>query len=164
MLKHALGDQWLTVDGYHVSLNSSRELWVDVSQFRLLMKEATHLHGSSDEIDDDLVETFCNAAELYQGEFLSGFYLKDSPEFDDWQFLQQESLREQCAFALEMLVEKYRSLAQYKSAIHYAQKWSSLDPLTEHVHRQLMRLYSIDGQYPAARRQYEKCRSVLEYI
>ena len=91
MLKHALGDQWLTVDGYHVSLNSSRELWVDVSQFRLLMKEATHLHGSSDEIDD-------------------------------WQFLQQESLREQCAFALEMLVEKYRSLAQYKSAIHYAQK------------------------------------------
>ncbi len=122
MMKHALGDQWLTVDGYHVSLNSSRELWVDVSQFRLLMKEATHLHGSSDEIDDDLVETFCNAAELYQGEFLSGFYLKDSPEFDDWQFLQQESLREQCAFALEVLVEKYRSLAQYKSAIHYAQK------------------------------------------
>ncbi len=161
MLKHALGDQWLTVDGNHVSLNSNHELWVDVSQFRLLMKEATHLHGSSDEIDDDLAETFHNAAELYQGEFLSGFYLKDSPEFDDWQFLQQESLREQYAFALEMLVEKYGSLTQYKSAIHCAQKWLSLDPLTEHIHRQLMRLYSIDGQYPAALRQYEKCRSVL---
>src|SRR5262249_26001097 len=37
----------------------------------------------------------------------------------------------------------------------------SLDPLQEHVHRALMRLYAAQGRYDAALSQYERCRQEL---
>ena len=40
-------------------------------------------------------------------------------------------------------------------------KLLSLDPLQEHVHRALMRLYAAQGRHDAALAQYERCRHEL---
>ena len=45
------------------------------------------------------------ATALYRDDFLSGFSLKDSVNFDDWQFFQADALRQKLAGALERLVE-----------------------------------------------------------
>ena len=39
--------------------------------------------------------------ELYRGDFLEGFSLRDSAAFDEWQFFQAEALRQELAAALQ---------------------------------------------------------------
>jgi predicted ATPase len=102
------------------------------------------------------------AVELYQDDFMAGFTLRDSPDFDEWQFFQREGLRDALAGALERLVHCFSSQGQYERAIGYARRWLALDPLHEPVQRHLMQLYDQAGQRSAALRQYEECVRLLE--
>ena len=47
------------------------------------------------------------------------------------------------------------------SAIRYAQRWLALDPLHEPAHRELIRLYALDGDRAAALAQYRDCVRTL---
>ena len=39
------------------------------------------------------IDVLSEAVELYRADFLEGFTLPDSPEFDEWQFFETEDLR-----------------------------------------------------------------------
>jgi hypothetical protein len=102
------------------------------------------------------------AVSLYRADFLAGFSLRDSPGFDEWQFLTGEELRRRYAFALEKLARRASWSADHEKAIAYARKWVALDPLVEDAQRELMRCYALAGQRNAALRQYQDCARVLE--
>jgi DNA-binding SARP family transcriptional activator len=89
------------------------------------------------------------AVSLYRDDFLAGFTLRDSPEFDEWQRFQTEEIRRELTEALERLVRGQSAREDFKRAIPYAKRWLALDPLHEPAHRQLMELYARAGQYPA---------------
>ena len=63
--------------------------------------------------------------------------------------------------ALERLVEDYCATAQAESAIPYAQRLISMDPLNEAAHRQLMQLYALTDQPTAAIQQYQTLEKLL---
>jgi ABC-type transport system substrate-binding protein len=93
---------------------------------------------------------------------MAGFSLRDSLAFDEWQFFQTESLRQELGSALERLVCGHTAQGQYETAIPFARRWLALDPLHEPVHRTLMQLYVWSDQRAAALRQYDECERVLE--
>jgi predicted ATPase len=95
------------------------------------------------------------------GEFLSGFSLKDSFEFDDWQLFQAEALRKELASALDALIHTHSAQRQFEPAIAYARHRLALDPLGDSSHRQLMRLYTWSGRRSAALAQYKECIALL---
>ena len=77
-------------------------MWTDVREFRSLIQrclEASACPGSPDE-----TKLLAEAVVLHRREFLAGFYLKDSPSFEEWQFIEQESLERDYAGALERLI------------------------------------------------------------
>jgi DNA-binding SARP family transcriptional activator len=156
-MRHALGDQWFEVARETVAIRRDG-LWVDLWRFRDLLATRGEENG---EEEDTKLALLREAVDLYRGEFLSGFYLKDSPAFDDWQFVQQESLRERCTTALDRLVDSYSARGRYREAIELGHKALSLDPLAEGAHRRLMRLYGLTGETAAAIRQYKRCRAGL---
>ncbi|HOU15973.1 MAG TPA: tetratricopeptide repeat protein, partial [Anaerolineae bacterium] len=94
------------------------------------------------------------AVALYQGDFMAGFTLEDSAAFDEWQFFQAESLRRAYTGALEKLTLWYSSRAP-ETALEYARRWQSCDPLHEGAHRHLMTLYAKVGQRAAALHLYD---------
>lgn len=147
-LKTALGESVLEVERETIALNLER-VRVDVIEFRELSRR-------KDEA------SLARAAQLYRGDFLAGFTLRDSPAFDEWQFFETESLRKQLAAVLEPLVGFRQAQRAYKHAIEYARRWLALDPLHEPAHRDLMLLYARDGQRAAALRQYHECVRQLE--
>ena len=57
------------------------------------------------------IEGLQRAVELYRGDFLEGFSLRDSASFDDWQMFEAEGLRLDLADALERLVQGHAALA-----------------------------------------------------
>src|SRR5574341_1335757 len=160
-LNHDLDSSWLDADRETIELTHEADLWLDVHQFQAHIKSCqTHGHPESQPCAQ-CRPTLQGAVELYRGEFLAGFSLRDSPEFDEWQFFKAEELRQQFASALVRLIHLCSARSELESAISYARRWLALDPLEESAHRWLMRLYHDSGQHIAALHQYETCVKVL---
>jgi DNA-binding SARP family transcriptional activator/class 3 adenylate cyclase len=161
-LRKALAGDWLDVDRENVGLNPHVELWLDVDQFHGYL-DACQMHGHpTPEVCPACLAPLAAAVELYRGDFMSGFTLKDSFNFDDWQFFQAESLRREFAGALERLVRCHVAQGAFEPAIRHARRWLALDRLDESAHCQLMLLYAWSGQRPAALRQYQECVRILQ--
>ncbi len=161
-LNKALNGPWLEIGREHVVLNFNAGIWVDVHEFRKHLAECrSHTHPLNQACTTCL-QSLSEAIELYQGDFLAGFSLRDSPTFDDWQFFQADALRRDLASALERLAQRYSETGEYEPAISYARRWLSLDRLNESAHRLLMQMYAWNGQRSAALHQYRECVQVLD--
>ncbi len=137
-------------------------IWLDVASFRnLLALCQTHGHPES-AVCDLCLKNMTDATDLYHGDLLAGFTIPDCPEFEEWQFFETEALRRDYASVLSRLVRFHSANQDFEQAVSYAQRWLSLDPLREDVHRQLMQLYDWSGQRNAALRQYEVCTKLLQ--
>lgn len=162
VLYSALARSWLDIERETIRLEQSSQLSVDVDQFHYLL-QAWREHGhTAEEICPTCITNLKEATELYRGDFMAGFTLRDSPAFDEWQTFQAERLRREMMTALERLTRGYTVYNEFDLAIHTAQKWLALDPLDETGHQLLMRVYSWDGQRAAALRQYQECVRLLE--
>jgi predicted ATPase/DNA-binding SARP family transcriptional activator len=162
VLRTTLGGEWFVTDRETIGLNPGASPWLDVERFHhLLHTWQGHGHPET-ELCPRCLSPLTEAVELYRGDFLTGFTLRDSRDFDDWQFFQTQGLRDELAGALERLAHAHSAQAEFDQAIDYARRWVALDPLHEPAHRQLMRLYAQAGQRAAALRQYGECERLLK--
>jgi DNA-binding SARP family transcriptional activator len=162
VLKKILGTEWLIADRETIGLNPDASLWLDVDRFLSLMPAwRGHGHPESD-VCPRCLPPLTEAVELYRGDFLAGFTLRDSPDFDDWQFFQTQGLRDELAGVLERLAHGHCVPGELDQAIGYARRWVALDALHEPAHRLLMRLYTQAGQRAAALRQYGESARLLK--
>jgi len=154
--------EWLEVDRESLALLQGEGFTLDVVEFQNLLASCT-THGHSEtEVCSACLTPLIEAVNLYRGDFLTGFSLGNCPLFDDWQFFLAEDLRREMTGALEKLVHYLSARKQFESAIAYARRWLSFDPLHEPAHRELMQLYAATSQRNAALRQYQECVRVLE--
>jgi predicted ATPase/DNA-binding SARP family transcriptional activator len=161
-LKSALQGAWLVVDRDTIGLDGSHRLAIDVVRFRDLLAQCwTHSH-LIDETCPECWPLLEEAVALYGGDFLAGFTLRDSPQFDEWQLFEAESLRRELASTLERLAGAFADQGDADRALACVQRWVAMDPLHEPAHRSLMRLYAESGRRSEALRQYETCRRLLE--
>jgi DNA-binding SARP family transcriptional activator len=162
VLRKGIGEHFLEASYETIGLVHREDIWVDAIIFRGLIQDTkTHAH-SSDARCAECLAGLVQAVELHRGDFLSGFSLRDSVAFDDWQFFQADEFRQELAWVLERLTEIYSAQGEFDPAIASARRWLSLDPLREEAHRQLMRLFAWSGQRNAALRQYRECVRILE--
>ena len=102
-LRAALGEPYMAIDRETVGLIPGTGLWVDVTEFRARLAACrTHGHPAAD-VCHACLAPLAEAAALYRDDLLAGFTLRDSAEFDDWQFMQAETLRGELGEALEKL-------------------------------------------------------------
>lgn len=120
--------------------------WLDVTEMECLLD------------DRDLVK----AMELYQGDFLEGFFLGGSLVFEEWQVTERDRLRSGAMSALQQLIQQATSAGLIGTASTYCQRLLALDPLHEPALRQLMRLLAQDGQRNAALRKFAHYRRLLD--
>lgn len=140
---------------HNVQFNPETDYWLDVEAFETGVRrglssggvDALHLVGIS---------------ELYRGDFLAGFYVSDSPDFEHWLVYEQERLREMAIQTLRRLVEYCLASGAYAQGIRYARRLLEIDSLFEEAHRNLMRLYALSGRRGQALAQYESCQDLLQ--
>src|SRR4051794_35368774 len=123
-LRKAVGDELIETSGDSIGLAPQPVVDFDVARFRALSRE-----GASRE---ELAE----AVGLFRGDFLEGFGLRDSPEFDAWQVTEGEALSRELAGALRRLVEMLEAEHDFDAANPLARRWLELDPLHEPAHRE----------------------------
>jgi predicted ATPase/DNA-binding SARP family transcriptional activator/pimeloyl-ACP methyl ester carboxylesterase len=157
-LKQSLGADRILADRDTVALNGEAGLWVDVLHFQQYVEACRN----TDYLDDECQKKLARAVELYRGDFLSGFTLPGSLEFDEWQLLQTEALRRDLGWALEKLVHIHETRNELGQAIEYARRRVRLDRLHEPAQRQLIALYARNEQRAEAHRQYQECVRLLD--
>jgi predicted ATPase/DNA-binding SARP family transcriptional activator len=153
-----IGEGWIIADRDTIGLNRDVDIWLDVTHFESLVNKS-QVHAERD--TTFRISLLTDAAKLYRDHFLTGFSLKDAPSFNEWAFAKSEELRRGLASTLIMLSEDHCSLEQAETAISYAERLVSLDPLNEASHRQLMQVFIQAGQHNAALKQYQACEKIL---
>ena len=153
-LQSQLAD-YLVVSRQTIMLNPECPCWLDAVELETAFKATdgglTRAH----------VRTLENALELYRGEFLAGFAIREAYNFEGWMVLQAERLRGKVIEGLQRLIHEARDHGAFAAGIDHARRLLILDPLSEETHRDLMILLARSGQRTAALAQYEACVRML---
>lgn len=104
LLRTQLGDGLFGGDRLRLGFRPEAPFWIDARRFRELVDQARHEEERLGALDASAIRMLEEAAELYEGDFLAGFSLPDSPEFDGWQFQEADSLCQALGWTLERLV------------------------------------------------------------
>jgi DNA-binding SARP family transcriptional activator len=148
-------DEVLTVDHTTVGLRLRDGDRVDVMEFLAAYRQG--LPGG----EETAVRPLLHAAELYRGELMAGFFVRDSAAFEEWLVTEQERLREAALHTLRTLVQHYAARGEYDTAMVHARRLIEIDPLSEEAHRELMRLFVLAGRRRRALTQFEELGELL---
>ncbi|MGD2049793.1 MAG: BTAD domain-containing putative transcriptional regulator, partial [Chloroflexota bacterium] len=166
-LRQAIVDQensvpHLLVSVHDVQFNSSSEHWLDVDEFNRLLDACQSHHPKQDTLCESCQNRLETTIALYQGNFLAGFSLSDSPDFETWQLLQQESCHRRILDALGWLGNYYEQIGEYGQEATLAKREIELAPWREAAHRRAMRALALSGRRQAALRQFDTCCEILK--
>lgn len=161
-LNKTLNGQWLVVEQDIIGLDKKTDAWLDVTHFRYLAQSWRDHNHSQTDLCANCLSNLAQAASLYRADFMAGFGVRNSPNFDNWQLFETEQLKRELASVLERLLKGHSERREIDQAISYAQRWLALDPLHEPAHRHLMRLFAANGDRSAALRQYQNCVQLLK--
>ena len=161
-LRSALQDDLVDFGREVIALQPDSDLWCDVTIFRGRLADC-RIHGhNEDQVCPNCMIPLQEAAELYAADFMAGLSLRDSAEFDNWQFFEADRLRREFTSALERLIMLMQGQGDFLLAIENARRWLALDTLNEAAHRALITLYAQNNQRTAALRQYRECVHILD--
>jgi DNA-binding SARP family transcriptional activator len=160
-LRRSIGDEvarppFLLIDRETIQFNGNSEHWLDVAAFHSAL-------GAYDKFpaEEKTIRQLEEAVTLYHGDFLQGFSLADSPDFEVWCLFQREQLHRLMSETLGRLTSFYEHRGEYEQALQHARRQLELDPWREEVHATLMRLLALNGRRSEALAQYETCRRIL---
>jgi predicted ATPase/DNA-binding SARP family transcriptional activator len=158
-LRRELGD-YLVVTRQTLAFDHSRAHWLDVAEFeqgwaRLdLAQLALPDAGRAQQLQTVL--------DLYQGDFLEGFYLKGGQGFEEWATLERERLRHLAREGFRLLASYQLEIGDYSAGVVTAARWRRLDPYSEEACRTHMWLLTRAGQPHLAAQAYQELRRTLQ--
>jgi DNA-binding SARP family transcriptional activator len=143
-LRSAIGSNGLRATRESVTLEVS-EVSVDAVEFLQAAEAGDH----------------ARVVDLYTGEFLAGFSLRDAPDFEDWQRLESDRFRVMADGALAAITRGLGDRGD-PAAVGYALRRLELDPLNEEAYRSLMLMYARLGQRGDAVTTYRRLVRTLD--
>jgi predicted ATPase len=166
VLRQAIGDKdasppYLIIDRKNIQFNPQSNYRLDVAEFINLIADVQEHPHRRIEACRPCLERLQQAADLYQGDFLTGFSI-DSIAFEEWIRMQRERYHQQAMKTLYQLATYHEWRGDYENAQRYARRQIELESWSEEAHQQLMRTLALGGRRGAALAQYETCCRILE--
>jgi predicted ATPase/DNA-binding SARP family transcriptional activator len=154
-------EQCLLVSSHEIQFNPKCVFETDVAVFSALVSGCKAHHHSVYEICGDCLKRYQEAASMYSGDFLDGFYLPKSLAFEEWATILREQLRLEAMEVFEHLVMAFKQQGELDQALVYARRMVELDELGEAGNSHVMRLLALLGRRGAALAQYASFRQAL---
>jgi predicted ATPase/DNA-binding SARP family transcriptional activator len=111
-------------------------------------------------VSPGLVELYADL-DLYRGDFLEGFYVRNAPDFETWLLGVRARYRELALQAFNAVAFHWMKSGDMAQAILYSRRMLEIEPWQEDAHRRLMQLLAQTGQRTAALEQYRLCQQLL---
>jgi len=136
----------ISIDKEHLQLNPAINLNIDTEEFERIHRELR----ARQNLDETLAERLREAARLYRGRFLEGYW-------HDWCLFERERFQNMYLVMMDKLSEWSLARRNFEEGLDYGERILQLDPAAERAHQQMMRLYHLSGNRTAALRQFERC-------
>jgi WD40 repeat protein/DNA-binding SARP family transcriptional activator len=165
---HQVTPPYLKITRQTIQFNQDADSWVDVNLFinNFDRYSELQLKQTDTELDELTLESTLHELEgainLYQGEFLSGFYINDAHQFEEWVLITRESLQRQALQSMHWLAEHFYSTGSYEQALHFAQRQTAVEPYQEVAQQQVMWTLALMGRRSEAIAHYERFRELLQ--
>ena len=143
-------EPYLQISHQTVGLNPEMPIWLDTAVFQTKLSA-----GAEDGTD------WQTAVQLYRGEFLQEFYIRQAPDFDNWLQEQRSWFHNQAVTAHDAWASQLQAQGSFNESIRMARQLLTLEPTREASHRLLMQQLALSGQRTAALHQFEQCRQLL---
>jgi DNA-binding SARP family transcriptional activator len=153
VLRQCVGEH-IHVTRHWLAFNFDAPYWLDVHEFGSVVATARDLSPAT-------VEAIEEALDLYRGDFLVEFHVRDALPFEEWVLGQRARLQEVALDGLHRLAAYYYRQGAFDPALAYNRRLLALEPWREEAHRQQMMLLAQMGKRGEALAQYESCRLVL---
>ncbi|MEM7800183.1 MAG: tetratricopeptide repeat protein [Chloroflexota bacterium] len=140
-----------------VGINPNVEIEIDAARFGQRVEQ----YFKGDEPLGTVLNDLTQAAEIYQGKFLEGFYLEEAAPYDEWMLVERSRLQQLAIDLLTALVDHFAARRQTRQGLLFARRLLALEPLREESYQQLMRLMAWDGNVGGALAQYKACQEML---
>ncbi|PWB71330.1 MAG: transcriptional regulator [Anaerolineales bacterium] len=147
-LRKRLGDAF-QADEQDVAL--STDTFIDTRDFSTVLDSP-----SSD------LRKLTTALDLYKGDFLEGFSLPDSPQFDDWLASERERYRLMAMHGFAGLSRLHEGRHDYPGALESMRRALAFNPFQEDYQREVMRLLYLNGDRAGVIKYYEFLRKLLD--
>ena len=158
-LRGGVGSDVIIADRHHIELAA---IETDISRFEAAI-EATSGHGHDiSDVCPHCIQPLTEATNLYRGDFLEGFSVRDAPDFEDWERTVTEDLRLRAGEAFSRLGMAKAAVGDYSGAISAVTRWVELDSLHEPAHRLLMLLNAWAGDRPRSIEAYRAFVAILD--
>ncbi len=153
---------YLLVTRQTIAIDPDSPYWVDANELDTALNSAEEHWKRHGQFTRALIARTEKTLELYRGDFLEGFHLREARGFEGWMLLEQERYRARVIDAYRHLTDQALQSEWYEEGIGYARHTLELDPLSEEAARLLMLLLVRSGQRGAALSQYETLRKALD--
>ena len=108
------------------------------------------------------LQKLTEALDLYKGDFLEGFSLPDSPQFDDWAASERERYQLLAMNGFANLSHRHETMRDYPAALESARRAQAFNSFQEDLQRDVMRLLYLNGDRAGVIQQYELLRKLLD--
>jgi DNA-binding SARP family transcriptional activator len=134
-------------------INPDFDYYIDVLHFNFIMENFT--------AEENPILALEKCKDIYKGEFLQEFYLKNCPDFNDWIFYEREKYQECYSTLLFKLAKLYSESNMYSESILVLNEVLKINPYREDIYLELMNLHIQVNNIQAALKEYEKCEYIL---
>ncbi|NCC31663.1 MAG: NACHT domain-containing protein [Chloroflexia bacterium] len=152
ILRTLLGDH-LIITRHTVGLNPAAHSWLDVERLCAVFKDDHHPQS---------LKAMAEALALYEGDFLTGFYVSDAPAFEEWMLRQRDHLHQLVVRSLHDLAVQALKEEAYQQGLEATRRLLRLEPWNEKAHQLQMELLAALGERERALMQYQLCQRALQ--
>lgn len=154
-------DDYLVVTRDSLAFNANSDFWIDVDEFETRLRELGLPDGGGMLQGEPAAIKLRSALDLYRGDFLEGFHLRDGQGFEEWTILQRERLKGLAREGFRLLSRRYLDDGHYGEAVESSSRWQRLDPYDEEACRARMWSLVRTGQRAAAMQCYQELKKKL---
>lgn len=156
-IRKTLPEPFLVIERDTVCFEDNMSLNLDLTHLQAAAETSIQLplHQSA------LIPLLKKAVQNIQGDFLSGFWLKDAPAFDDWASVRREIYHQQTVRVFETLSRLQLETGAITDGLETAADWVQLAPLDENAYQRQMQLYLAQGNRLAVLQTYKTCCLML---
>lgn len=100
--------------------------------------------------------------DLYKGEFLQGFFIKDSVEYEDWYLAERNRLKNLYMDAISSKLQSAVDEKDYSTIERHGKLLISQNPYDESVYAIVLRAYCEQGKMQQAMELYEEMKALFK--
>ncbi|MDM8534758.1 BTAD domain-containing putative transcriptional regulator [Clostridiaceae bacterium HSG29] len=128
---------------------------IDIFDYESDLNNLIDLKKSDELIDKEKVRI------LYKGDFLEGFYLRESLDYNDWVFFEREKIQRIYIEILNSLLKLYEDNKMYNKTISLLENMIQIDPYNEILYSKIINVFLFKDDKVFALKYYNKCVNIL---